>query len=91
MLYAHFDKDLDADEMSKVKDLLKIRINKTELEFKNEEIINLMINDKKNNHGKINFSLLVGIGKCNYDYKVNAVNIEKSLNFYRNLNAQPNF
>ena len=38
MLYAHFDKDLDADEMSKVKDLLKIRINKTELEFKNEEI-----------------------------------------------------
>ena len=56
-------------------------------EFKNEEIINLMINDKKNNHGKINFSLLVGIGKCNYDYKVSAVNIEKSLNFYRNLNA----
>ena len=46
-----------------------------------------MINDKKNNHGKINFSLLVGIGKCNYDYKVSAVNIEKSLNFYRNLNA----
>lgn len=38
MLYAHFDKDLNADEMLKVKELLKIRINKTELEFKNEEI-----------------------------------------------------
>ena len=32
-------------------------------EFKNEEIINLMINDKKNNHGKINFSLLVVLAK----------------------------
>lgn len=55
-------------------------------EFKNEEIISLMINDKKNNHGKINFSLLTSIGKCNYDYKVSSENIEKSLIFYRNLN-----
>ena len=39
-------------------------------EFKNDEIINLMINDKENNHGKFNFSLLVGIGKCNYGTKV---------------------
>lgn len=54
-------------------------------EFNNEEIINLMINDKKNNHGKINFSLLEGIGKCNFDYKVAPENIEKSLEFYRNL------
>jgi 3-dehydroquinate synthase len=53
--------------------------------FSNEEIINLMINDKKNNHGKINFSLLEGVGKCNFDYKVSAENIEKSLEFYRNL------
>jgi len=54
-------------------------------DFSNEEIINLMINDKKNNHGKINFSLLEGVGKCNFDYKVSAENIEKSLEFYRNL------
>ena len=44
-----------------------------------------MINDKKNNHGKINFSLLEAIGKCNYDYKVSTENIIKSLDFYRNL------
>lgn len=54
-------------------------------DFKNDDIINLMINDKKNNHGKINFSLIEGIGKCNYDYKVSADNIEKSLDYYKNL------
>ena len=55
-------------------------------QFSNDEIMNLMINDKKNNHGKINFSLLEAIGKCNYDYKVSTENIIKSLDFYRNLN-----
>ena len=54
-------------------------------QFSNDEIMNLMINDKKNNHGKINFSLLESIGKCNYDYKVSTENIIKSLDFYRNL------
>lgn len=54
-------------------------------DFTNDDIINLMINDKKNNHGKINFSLIEGIGKCNYDYKVSADNIEKSLDYYKNL------
>lgn len=54
-------------------------------QFSNDEIMNLMINDKKNNHGKINFSLLEAIGKCNYDYKVSTENIIKSLDFYRNL------
>lgn len=55
--------------------------------FSNEEIIGLMLNDKKNENGKINFSILEGIGKCNYDYKVSKENIEKALQFYRNLNA----
>ena len=54
-------------------------------QFSNDEIMNLMINDKKNNHGKINFSLLEAIGKCNYDYKVSTENIIKSLDFYRNI------
>lgn len=53
--------------------------------FSNEEIINLMLNDKKNEHGKINFSILEGLGKCNFDYKVKQENIEKALQYYRNL------
>lgn len=55
--------------------------------FRNEEIMNLMLNDKKNENGKINFSLLEGIGQCNFDYKLSPDNIEKVLNFYRNLNS----
>ena len=47
--------------------------------FSNEEIISLMLNDKKNDHGKINFSILEGLGKCNYDYKVSQEHIEQTL------------
>ena len=55
--------------------------------FSNEEIISLMLNDKKNDHGKINFSILEGLGKCNYDYKVSQEHIEQALEYYRNINA----
>ncbi len=55
-------------------------------EFNNEEILSLMLNDKKNENGKINFSILTAVGKCNFDYKVSKENIIKSLDFYRNFN-----
>ena len=45
-----------------------------------------MLNDKKNENGKINFSILTAVGKCNFDYKVSKENIIKSLDFYRNFN-----
>lgn len=54
--------------------------------FSNEEIINLMLNDKKNENGNILFSLLNQIGSCNFDDQVTQHQIEKALNFYRNLN-----
>ena len=44
-----------------------------------------MLNDKKNDRGKINFSILEGLGKCNFDYKVKQENIEKALQYYRSL------
>lgn len=53
--------------------------------FTNEEIITLMLNDKKNTEGKIKFSLITGIGECNYDYQVPAENLILTLEFYRNL------
>ncbi|MDO5614828.1 MAG: 3-dehydroquinate synthase [Cruoricaptor ignavus] len=52
-------------------------------QFSNEEILSLMINDKKNANGNINFSLITTIGNCNYDYRCNTENVEKSLEFYR--------
>lgn len=55
--------------------------------FSNDDIIDLMLHDKKNEHGKINFSILEGIGTCNFDYKVDKKQIEKVLDFYRKLNA----
>lgn len=53
----------------------------------NEEIINMMLNDKKNENGKINFSLLEDIGTCNFDYKVSKEQIVEVLDFYRRLNG----
>ena len=53
--------------------------------FSDEEIISLILQDKKNNHGKINFSLLSDIGQANYNYQSSLENIILSLEFYRNL------
>ena len=51
--------------------------------FSNESILALMMNDKKNEEGNINFSLLTSIGSCNYDYKATSENVEFALNFYK--------
>lgn len=55
--------------------------------FSNDAILQLMFNDKKNENEAINFSLLEGIGRCNFDHKVNPEHLEKALDFYRNLQA----
>lgn len=55
-------------------------------DFKDEDITALLLNDKKNVDSKINFSLLTGIGSCNYDHQCSQKNILESLSFYRKLN-----
>lgn len=55
-------------------------------DFKDEDITALLLNDKKNVDSKINFSLLTGIGTCNYDHQCSQKNIFNSLSFYRKLN-----
>ena len=52
-------------------------------DFKDDEILALMTNDKKNVSGKINFSLITGIGSCVHDYRCGEENIRKSIGFYR--------
>lgn len=54
-------------------------------EFSDNGILSLMMNDKKNSNGKINFSLINGIGSCVYDFKSDAGKIISSIDFYRNL------
>ena len=55
-------------------------------DFKDEDITALLLNDKKNVDSKINFSLLTGIGSCNYDHQCSQKNILKAIHFYRKLN-----
>lgn len=76
------DVDVSSVIISKIKRLFPyIEIS----EFKNAEIMDLMFNDKKNEDGNINFSLINGIGSCLYDQKVNAEQIILALEFYKNM------
>lgn len=56
-------------------------------DFKDENIFSLLLNDKKNSDAKINFSLLSGIGSCVFDHQCSTENIQKSINFYKNLSG----
>lgn len=53
--------------------------------FSNEEIFSLLLNDKKNVDQTINFSLLSSIGASVFDCKCSTLNIQKSLDYYKNL------
>ncbi|WP_226064453.1 3-dehydroquinate synthase [Kaistella polysaccharea] len=54
-------------------------------DFTEEEILGLMNNDKKNEGGKINFSLLTSIGISVFDQSIDLKNIATALHFYQNL------
>ena len=53
--------------------------------FSIEEILALMMNDKKNSDGHINFALLKNIGDSVYDLSVPTEKIINSLHFYQKL------
>ena len=54
-------------------------------QFTDEEILALMLNDKKNSGGKISFSLLDKIGKGNFDRAVSREELISALHYYQNL------
>ena len=54
-------------------------------QFNDNEIVDLMKNDKKNAAGSIKFSLLTSIGKSTFDVSVLPEKIIQALNFYKNL------
>ena len=56
----------------------KIEINENQI----ESIIDLLIHDKKNSHGKINFVLLEDVAKPIYDVQVNKSLIKESFKYY---------
>ena len=68
-----------------IKNLQRFYPNISISEFKNDEILSLMKNDKKNSAGNINFSLLTALGECNFDFSVSEEQILESLHFCHNL------
>ena len=56
----------------------KIEINDDQI----NSIIDLLIHDKKNSHGKINFILLKDIAKPVYDVQVKTEFIKESFKYY---------
>ena len=55
-------------------------------QFSDDQILPLMMNDKKNSSGKISFSLLKKIGEGNFDCEVSEKDLISTLQYYRNLN-----
>lgn len=53
--------------------------------FSEEDFIKLMLNDKKNSSGIINFSLIGGIGSGVFDQKVSDNNVYSVLHYYQKL------
>lgn len=53
--------------------------------FSEDDFIKLMLNDKKNHSGNINFSLIDGIGSGLFDQKVSDNNVYSALHYYQKL------
>ena len=75
--------DFPIEKLKKIKNHIlkifdKVDFNKSEI----ESIIKLLIHDKKNSHGEVNFILLKDIGKPMYDIKVENSLIIQSFNYY---------
>lgn len=49
------------------------------------EIVPLTLQDKKNSHGKVKFSLIREIGNCDFDIEINADQMTEALHYYIQL------
>lgn len=75
---------LSSDDSEVIFQAIKKFFPKILLPDANSELLNLMQNDKKNQHNTINFALPRAIGSCAFDIDVNESLIIPSLKFYRN-------
>jgi 3-dehydroquinate synthase len=76
---------LSAEELADIKSYflsLYPKYNYTEEQY--PQFIELMKNDKKNEHNKIGFSLLKSIGECQFNIYVSEEDIKEALNYYVN-------
>ena len=76
---------LSPKEFKSIVDYITLRFPKYTQKLNHEQLITFMKNDKKNNQGNINFTLLKKIGKAQVDINCHEELIIKALNFYNNL------
>ena len=74
------------NELKKITSILLLKYKKVRFEISEiSEIIDLLVYDKKNSHGKINFVLLNSIGDCSIDRQVENQLILDSFDYYKNF------
>jgi 3-dehydroquinate synthase len=84
---SHLKSGLSEKEMTEIQNALMQVFPK--FDFEDDEIpgiIKLCTQDKKNEGDKIYFSLLQGIGACDYNIPVNEYEIFDAIKYYKNLN-----
>lgn len=81
------DNGLSESDLKEIQTCIFNYYPKYRLEAPFEELLSIMQNDKKNQNGKINFSLLKCIGNCSTDSFCSEEDIVKSLNYYKSLTA----
>lgn len=75
----------DIDGLNLIVKFIKLNFEKYQPNWKLEDLIKIMQNDKKNNNSGINFTLLKKIGKAQIDCTCSIELIGESLNYYKNL------
>jgi 3-dehydroquinate synthase len=68
-----------------IRSITSIFTLKSLAQISDDDLIEIMLNDKKNHQSKIGFALLKSIGDCAYDHYLSAEMIKESLSYYRQL------
>ncbi len=76
---------LSQPELIEIKDYLKQIYPKVSLPASFEQIIKLMLQDKKNKGNKILMAFPDGIGKARWDIEVSPAEVEEALNYYQSV------
>lgn len=78
-------KMITRSELDEISRYLKKIYPKVELPSSFEDLIKLMVQDKKNKGNKILMALTAGIGHAQWDVEVNPEEIEEALNYYQQV------
>ena len=76
---------INVTELSRITDYLISVFGHHQPEKKSDDLVNLMLQDKKNQGKKILMALPEGIGSCKWDIETTPAEILEALDFYRNL------